>query len=157
MNKRLEQLQHLLQIKEQATQKAFQELMKIKEQFNHNKLRHDELVIYRQDYLGQLENLGQEGTQIGRLRNRIDFINHLDTALIQLNNLLGQIAKNRTKAEMLYKEAKASEEGVSKLIERVKQTEMTKLQRLEQKESDEYAQKQWYSKKTNIKSNTFGD
>ena len=66
---------------------------------------------------------------VGRLRNRIDFINHLDTALMQLNTHLAQLAKVRSKAELNYNQAKASEEGVSKLIERVKKTEQIKIQR----------------------------
>jgi len=157
MNQRLERLIQLHQIKEEATQRAYQELLKAKDQFTQNKLRHEQLVGYRQDYLQQLEALGNQGSYVGRLRNRIDFINHLDTALIQLNTHLAQLAKIRTKCELNYKEAKTSEEGVSKLIDRVKKTEQIKVQRSEQKESDEYAQKQWYSKKINNLSNLFGE
>lgn len=147
MNQRLEQLIQLHKLKEEITYRAFQALLNAKEEFTQNKVRHDQLIGYRQDYLQQLDVLGQEGTPIGRLRNRIDFISHLDTALIQLNNHLAQLAKVRSKQETAYHEAKRAEEGVSKLIERVKKTEALKIQRNEQKESDEYAQKQWYSKK----------
>jgi flagellar FliJ protein len=149
MNQRLNQLTQLLQLKQEATRKAHLELMKSKSQFDQNKTKHEQLVIYRHDYLQQLEVLGSEGSTVGRLRNRIDFINHLDTALVQLNTHLAQLAKLRSKAEINYKQAKTSEEGVCKLIERVKQTEQLKILRLEQKESDEYAQKQWYSKNMN--------
>lgn len=157
MNPRLTQLAQLLQIKHEAAKQAHLELIKLKEQFIQNKTRHEQLVVYRQDYLQQLELLGGEGSSVGRLRNRIDFINHLDTALIQLNTHLAQLAKNRSKAEVNYNVAKASEEGIVKLIERVKKAEELKLQRTEQKESDEYAQKQWYSKKMNDQSNSFGE
>lgn len=157
MSQRLERLNQLLQIKEEATKRCYLELMNAKDQFNQNKARHDQLLVYRKDYVQQLEQIGNEGTAIGRLRNRIEFINHLDTALIQLNNHLAQIAKGRAKAEANYRLAKTSEEGVSKLIERVKKTELIKTQRNEQKESDEYAQKQWYSKNINDQSNPFGE
>lgn len=157
MNQRLDRLIQLHEIKQSETNRAFQELEKMKDQFNQNKLKHEQLVGYRQDYLQQLETLGNEGSHIGRLRNRIDFINHLDNALIHLNTHLAQLAKFRTKAELKYKESKASEEGVSKLIERVRQLERIKVQRMEQKESDEYAQKQWYSKNINDQANTLGE
>ncbi len=157
MNQRLARLIQLHQIKTEVSMKAFQELEQMKDQFNQNKLKHEQLVGYRQDYLQQLETIGNEGSQVGRLRNRIDFINHLDTALVQLNNHLAQLAKFRTKFELKYKEAKASEEGVSKLIERVKRIEQGKMQRIEQKESDEYAQKQWYSRNINDQANTLGE
>ncbi|HAT8635974.1 TPA: flagellar export protein FliJ [Legionella pneumophila] len=145
MSDRLDRLIQLLKIKQEATQQAYIELVKAREQFNQNKARHEQLVGYRQDYLQQLEVLGQQGSYVGPLRNRINFINHLDTALVQLNSYLSQLAKNRMKADLNYKQAKISEEGISKLIERVKRAELKQLQRIEQKETDEYAQKQWYS------------
>lgn len=145
MSDRLDRLIQLLKIKQEATQQAYIELVKAREQFNQNKARHEQLVGYRQDYLQQLEVLGQQGSYVGPLRNRINFINHLDTALVQLNSYLSQLAKNRMKADLNYKQAETSEEGINKLIERVKRTELKQLQRIEQKETDEYAQKQWYS------------
>lgn len=149
MNNRLSTLTKLLQLKEEDTRKAHHALQAAKEEFDQNKLRHDQLVGYRQDYVQQLQVLGNEGSNVGRLRNRIDFINHLDTALVQLNSQLSLLARLRAKAEVQYKEAKAAEEGVVKLMERVNKTEQIKQQRAEQKESDEYAQKQWYSKNIN--------
>lgn len=149
MSQRLDRLIQLLKIKQEETHNAYLELVRARDQFSQNKLRHDQLIVYRQDYLQQLESIGNDGCYVGRLRNRIDFINHLDTALVQLNTHLAQLAKARVKADLHYKEAKTAEEGVSKLIARVKKTEEIKIQRMEQKESDEYAQKQWYSKNIN--------
>lgn len=157
MNQRLERLLQLLKLKEDATHQAYLELVNAKDQFDQNKMRHEQLVIYRQDYLEQLSVIGNEGSSVGRLRNRIDFINHLDNALVHLNTHLAQLAKVRSKAELNYKSTKASEEGVAKLIERVQKAEQIKIQRLAQKESDEYAQKQWYSKNNNDQSNSFGE
>ncbi|KTC90077.1 flagellar export protein FliJ [Fluoribacter dumoffii] len=147
MSQRLERLKQLLQIKKDATHAAYQDLLKTQEQFKQNKMKHEQLVAYRQDYLHQVEKIGQQGTIVARLRNRIDFISHLDTALIQLNAHLAYLAKLRAKAEMNYKQARISEEGVSQLVDRVNKSEQIKIQRMEQKENDEYAQKQWYSKK----------
>lgn len=157
MSQRLDRLIQLIQIKHEATHQAYLELIKAKEQFNQNKTRHDQLVTYRQDYVQQLEVLGQQGSDVGRLRNRINFINHLDTALIQLNTHLSQLAKARVKADLNYKLAKAAEEGINKLIDRVKKTEYLKIERMEQKESDEYAQKQWYSNNINEPKKPFGE
>jgi flagellar FliJ protein len=157
MSQRLDRLVQLLNLKKEITNQSFQELIKSKEQFSQNKLRHEQLVIYRQDYMQQLELIGNEGSTVGRLRNRIDFISHLDTALIQLNAHLAQLAKLRSKLELKYKQAKAAEESVSKLIERVERAELIQVQRKDQKESDEYAQKQWYSKNIHDQSNPFGE
>ncbi|WP_176119735.1 MULTISPECIES: flagellar FliJ family protein [Legionella] len=43
-------------------------------------------------------------------------------------------------------QAKSEQDAVKRLIGRVEQQENIKKERAEQKESDEYAQKQWYSK-----------
>ena len=158
MSQRLDRLNQLLLLKQEATRKAYTDLLKTQEQLNQNKLRQEQLGLYREDYLQQLENIGSQGSVVGRMRNRIEFINHLDTALVQLSNHLSQLTKIRVKIELNYKQAKISEEGISKLIERVKKAEEHKVQRFEQKESDEYAQKQWYSKRSdNNQSTPFGE
>jgi flagellar FliJ protein len=149
MNRRLAQLVQLLGIKKEATRNAYIAVIKAKEKFEQHKIRHDQLAGYRQDYIHQMESLGKDGTSMDRLRNRIYFINQLDTALSQLTGVLAQLAKGRTKAELEYKQAKVAEEAVIKLIERAKKDEELKQQRLEQKQIDEYAQKQWYGKKNN--------
>jgi len=149
MNRRLVQLIQLLELKQEASRKAYTEFLKAQEQFNQNKARHDQLTGFRLDYINQIDVIAKEGTFIDRIRNRLDFINHLETALGQLNGLLAQLAKSRDHADLLYRQAKISEEGVVKLIERAKKDEDLKLQRREQKESDEYAQKQWHGKKNN--------
>lgn len=145
MNQRLDRLMQLLEIKRDLTRTAQQQLLNAQEQFKNNKLKHDQLVGYRQDYLLQLETMGGEGTFVRRLRNRIDFISHLDTALAQLNGHLAYLAKVRRNAESAYKQAKLSEEGIGLLIERVQKGQKAVVERMEQKENDEYAQKQWYS------------
>lgn len=155
MNERLQRLKRLFEIKQEATQSAYQALIHAKEQFNRSKLRHEQLAGYRQDYMQQMERLGQEGSSVGRLRHRIDFITHLDMALVQLSHHLAQLAKIRSQLEAQYQEAKTAEAGLARLIERVNKVEALRLQRVEQKESDESAQKQWYIKKSHDQANTF--
>lgn len=157
MKQRVERLVQLHQIKQQQTQVVYLEFIQVKDQLNQNKLKQEQLTSYRQEYLRQLESIGHTGAQIGRLRNRLDFINQLDTALIQLGSHLKQLQKLVIKSELIYNQAKAAEEGVEKLIERVKKTAELKIQKNEQKESDEYAQKQWYSKKTNEQTDSFNE
>lgn len=127
-------------------EKAGEMLKQAREQFTAGKSKHDQIVSYRQDYVEQLHRMGDSGCTLGRLRNRIDFINQLDAILIQLNQQLSQLAKFRSQCEKKFLQAKAEKDAVIRLIERVKLQRSEQLARLEQKESDEYAQKQWYSK-----------
>lgn len=118
-----------------------------KEQFMKAKNRYDQLLGYRLDYVQQLQSLGDGGCEVGRLRNRIEFIGQLDSGLSQLNLQLAQLAKARTHCEKIFLQTKAEQDAVVQLIERVKQQQDIRIDRAEQKEIDEYAQKQWYSKK----------
>ncbi|CEK11234.1 flagellar export protein FliJ [Legionella hackeliae] len=153
MNSRKERLLRLLTIKEQATKVAIDNLIRSREQFLSGKTRHNQLLGYRQDYVEQLHNLGDAGCTVGRIRNRIDFIAQLDTALGQMNQHLAQLAKQRSHYETIYMKAKSEQDAVKRLLERLEEQQHLKQERMEQKESDEYAQKQWYSKNSTINFN----
>lgn len=155
LKERLDRLLVLRKIKEDATQKAFADWAHAKDQYTQNKQRYDQLAEYRVDYMMQLDTLGRMGVDLGRLRNRIDFIHQLDSAMVQLGMQLGQLARVRVQMETLFKEAKASEEAVGKLIIKLLKTEEQRVARQEQKDLDEYAQKQWYSKNLNDETNRF--
>ncbi|KTD07217.1 flagellar export protein FliJ [Legionella jamestowniensis] len=153
MSSRKERLLKLLAIKERATKVAIENLVRAREQFLSDKSRHNQLLEYRQDYIQQLHNLGDAGCRVGRLRNRIDFIAQLDTALGHMNQHLAQLAKQRSHYEAVCIKAKSEQDAVKRIIERLEEQQHLKQERMEQKESDEYAQKQWYSKGSMINFN----
>lgn len=149
MSRNLSSLMQLLGIKQKNTQKAFQEVVNAQEEFKKNKLKHEQLVGYRGDYLQQMETLGEQGASLSQLRHRVDFITHLDKAIIQLNGHLAHLAKLRQQAQSAYVGIKKEEESIHLLIEKLRKEHAVKESRREQKENDEYAQKQWYSKSIN--------
>lgn len=149
MNQRLAQLIKLLGLKKEATHKAYLELIKANEQIDQHKIREEQLIGYKLDYIEQVRALGEEGVSIVRLRNRLYFISHLDNALVQLGSLFIQLQHSRTQAELKYRQAKIAEEGIVKLIERAQKAEDLKMDKILQKDSDEFAQKKWYGKKNN--------
>lgn len=153
MSSRKERLLRLLTIKERATKLAGESLVRSREQFLSNKARHTQLIGYRQDYVQQLIDIGDAGCTVGRLRNRIEFIAQLDTALGHMNQHLAQLAKQRSNCEAIYLKAKSEEDAIRRLLERLDEQHKLKQERAEQKESDEYAQKQWYSKSSTLNSN----
>ncbi|MDI9817660.1 MULTISPECIES: flagellar export protein FliJ [unclassified Legionella] len=152
MTSRTNRLLRLLAIKKQATRVASDNLARVREQFFAGKAQHHQLLGYRHDYMQQLSQMGHAGCTVGRVRNRIDFITQLDSALLQINQQLAQLAKQRTHYESLYIKAKSEQDAVDRLLERVMQQQKIKQERAEQKESDEYAQKQWYSKSSTTNS-----
>ncbi|WP_019217400.1 flagellar export protein FliJ [Legionella tunisiensis] len=157
MKQRITRLLRILELKERATRTAMEDLIRAREQFTAGKMKHEQLLGYRQDYMQQLSNLGDAGCTVGRVRNRIDFVAQLDIGLSQLNQQLAQFAKQRSKYETIYLQVKSEQDAVKNLIERVEQQQNVKRERAEQKESDEYAQKQWYSKNSTTNPTKRGD
>jgi len=157
MATRLQRLQQVLHHKEILLQQAARQWLQAREQFTQGKTKHDQLLGYRHDYVTQLHQIGDGGCSLGRMRNRIDFIGQLDGALSQISQQLASLAKQRSHFETLYLQAKAEQDAVINLIQRVKEQENNRQMQIEQKESDEYAQKQWYSKISSIKLNNRGD
>lgn len=146
MNRRQQQLQTLLGLRRHATQSAAKDLHQAREQFNANKIRHEQLLVYRKDYMHQLEQMGSDGCVVGQMRNRIEFITQLDGAMSQLSQQLALLAKQRARCEKMFYTAKADEDAVHKLIAKVAQADIKAQGAREQKEYDEHAQKQCYSR-----------
>jgi flagellar FliJ protein len=147
-------LTQLLELKVKETQNAYQSLVNASAQYDASNLRFEQLSGYRLDYMQQMESLGQGGGTLGQLRNRIEFISNLDDAITHLNLQLAQLTKQRHYYELIYRKAKANEDAIKMLIERKQALEDSKVQRREQKDSDEYAQKQWYTKQSITKTKT---
>lgn len=146
---RLARLGQWLQIKEKRTQEAVQDWQQAKHRYDAAKIRHDQLLGYRNDYMQQLQQLGDSGCQAARIRNRLNFIGQLDAALLQMSQQLAGFAKQRSECEQNFIQAKAQQDVVLKLIDKVKVHQQERMARMLQKESDEYAQKQWYSNNLN--------
>lgn len=151
--KRSTQLLHILKIKEQAVHEAARAWHLAKEQYRQNEEKKGQLSAYRQDYIYQLHQAGQGGCQVGNMRNRINFITQLDTVLLQIEQQLISMANKKSVCERQFLQAKSEQDVIIKLLHQRDAQEKKILERLEQKEVDEYALKQWYTKKVTTKVN----
>ncbi|KTD49151.1 flagellar protein FliJ [Legionella quinlivanii] len=153
----INQLLQILKIREQTVLEAAKNWQLARDQFHAGKTKHEQLLVYRQDYVEQLHQLGNAGCEIGRMRNRIEFITQLDQALGQMNQHLASLAKQRSQLEKNYLQAKAEQDVVLELLKKLYDEKKNEQERLDQKESDEYALKQWYSKGPITHSKKTGD
>lgn len=140
---RIARLSHFASIKKAALDKALQAYANARAQFERNKHQHDKLALYREDYVRQINTVGEQGCNIGNLRNRIDFIGHVDIGLSQLNRQLSDLGKHRQFCEQQYIQARAEFEAVNKLIARLTMRESRAEALKEQKENDAFALKVW--------------
>lgn len=140
---RIERLNQYGKLKQAALDKAFQAYSNAKAQFERCKTQHEKLVLYREDYVRQINSVGEQGCTLGNLRNRIDFIGHVDVGLMQLNRQLSDLGRHRQFCEQQYIKAKAELEAVKKLIATLVLREQQAQARKEQKENDAFALKVW--------------
>ncbi len=141
-------LHKLLQMKEDAMQKALSALASVKEQFQHGQNRHAQLSGYKLDYLQQMEDIGKNGGTLGQLKNRADFLSNVDAVILHLNMQMAQTSKQMERLQVAYFKAQEEQKKVIKLIERKQVQEIRLIRRTEQKDIDEYAQKQWYTQRS---------
>ncbi|KTC73087.1 flagellar protein FliJ [Legionella birminghamensis] len=153
----IDQLLQILKIREQAVLDTLKNWQLAQDQFHAGKAKHDQLLIYRQDYVEQLQHLGSAGCELGRMRNRIDFITQLDQALGQMSQHLASLAKQRSHLEKMYLQSKAEQDVVLALLKKLYNEQKIAEEKLNQKESDEYALKQWYSRGSITNSKKPGD
>ncbi|WP_367606573.1 flagellar export protein FliJ [Legionella sp. W05-934-2] len=145
VEQRIQQLLTLLKIKEADKQAALKDLAEARKQFNHLRGQLERMLQYRQEYQSQIASIGEAGCNINRMRNRLLFIEQLDEGIKQLNHQLSVIAKQRKQCELVLIEKQKKVQSVEKLIEARKKSAIIAENRLEQKENDEYASKQWYN------------
>ncbi len=141
-----QQLYTLLQIRQTETKDALLKLQQIQQQFVQLRQRHEQLFQYRKEYEQQISQIGQEGCRLAQMRNRLEFIHQLDSAMGQAGKQIAELAKERREAERLVQEKRIAEESLKKLLEREAEYQQYQENCREQKENDELGQKQWYSK-----------
>jgi len=142
---RLNQLQSLLKIKQAEKQAALRQLATVKQQFQQAKDQLDKMMQYREEYQSQIASLGETGCSINRVKQRILFIEQLDIGIKQLNQQLALIGKQRRQCELTLIDKQKKVQAVEKLIEARQNEANQAANRLEKKEIDEYATKQWYN------------
>lgn len=145
IDQRLKQLQTLLKLKESDKQQAMKQLAEARHRLIHLTSQLERMNQYRQDYQKQIEIFGKQGCSINRMRSRVLFIQQIDQGIIQVNHQIATAAKLRDKCEKTLLEKQKKVQSVEKLIEAGEREKNRLINRLEQKENDEYANKQWYN------------
>lgn len=142
MKRRIERIELLIRIKKQITQNKLLEYVSINRQYEEEKNKKNQLINYKADYVCQLNNQGQHGLGMDKVKYITDFINQLDKLVqqqfLELNRL--QIAVNKAHNE--YLQVKANADSLVKLLDKLNSSFTEKESRLLQKQCDEAIQAQ---------------
>lgn len=102
------------------------------------------LLQYRQEYLDQLQSQMRAGVASAQLRNFQHFIGTLDDAIEQQRALTSQANTRLAYGRGDWQHTKRRLNSFDTLADRVRQQEITALNKREQRDSDERTARQFY-------------
>ena len=102
------------------------------------------LLQYRQEYLDQLQSQMRDGVASAQLRNFQHFIGTLDDAIEQQRALTLQADTRLAHGRGDWQHTKRRLNSFDTLADRVRQQEITALNKREQRDSDERTARQFY-------------
>lgn len=100
-----------------------------------------ELRTYHGEYLGAFRKRAEDGTSIRALRDFQAFLARLETAMQQQEQLVVQARERAAGSRRSWQGAAQQVKAVDAVVDRWEQVEARALDRREQKESDERAQR----------------
>ncbi|MAD53736.1 MULTISPECIES: flagellar export protein FliJ [unclassified Idiomarina] len=135
----LSQLEMLLELEQQRTDKLAQHFGQAKQQLLSEQQRLDGLVQYRLDYLNQLHARGTGGIQSIQFGQYHAFVGKLDEGVEQLHQMIQQLNQvvEQRKQQWLAQRRKA--ESIELLIENKKRAAERTRARKEQKNLDDFS------------------
>jgi flagellar protein FliJ len=135
MTSRSERLQPAVEQAERRKKDAMQRLAEHQQKLAHAEEQWEELKRYRRDY-----NVGADGLSVSALINRQQFVERIDQAILQQGKLVERLQKNLNTVRERWLHARARENALDVVVERLRKQEDQREQRLEQAEVDERMQ-----------------
>ncbi|GLQ99912.1 flagellar export protein FliJ [Dyella mobilis] len=135
MPSRSDRLQPAVEQAQRREKEALQRLAEHQQKLAHAEQQLDELKRYRSDY-----TLSDGGLTVSALINRQQFVDRIDQAIIQQGHLVDRLQRQLESARQRWLQAHARENALDGVVERFRQQEQQREQRLEQAEVDERMQ-----------------
>ena len=137
-SKRMQPVQQLAQSREQ---KAVQKLGQSQQYLQAQQARLEELRAYRDQYAREFEASGGAGLGATRMHDYRIFLNRLGEAIHQQETLIAQCCARHEQTRRQWLESRGQSQAVDKLVDRYRLEEGKQLERTEQKEQDDRAQR----------------
>lgn len=138
----------LIELAQNKTDKATQRLGQLQGALTSASEKLDMLLQYRQEYCEQLQAQMREGVASSRWCNFQNFIGTLDGAIEQQRALNDQAKVKLVHGRTDWQDQKRRLSSFDTLSDRVRQQELIKLNRREQRDSDEHTSRQFQLRST---------
>jgi flagellar FliJ protein len=135
MTSRSDRLQPAVDQAQRRQKDALQRLAEQQQKLAHGEQQLEELRRYRRDY-----RLGDGGLTVSALLNRQQFVERIDQAIVQQERLLERLQRQVDAARQRWLQAHARENALDNVVERFREQERQREERLEQAEVDERMQ-----------------
>lgn len=135
MTSRSDRLQPAVDQAQRRQKDALQRLADHQQKLAHAEQQWEELKRYRQDY-----SLSAGGLTVSALLNRQQFVERIDQAIVQQGRLVERLQRQAEAARERWLQAHARENALDSVVERFRNQEQQREQRLEQSEIDERMQ-----------------
>jgi flagellar FliJ protein len=98
-----------------------------------------QLDSYIDDYRRQITTPSASAVSAGNIHNSLDFIQQIESALLQQETQISQLEAQNTSARSAYLETHNKADALEKMIDRLEKEHQQEINRREQQESDEWA------------------
>jgi flagellar export protein FliJ len=145
MNQRIKRLNKILEYKRGILQQKRIQFQKEQQLFVIAKQKYQQLTFYRCEYVNKVNELGKQSVIAQTFQKYFQFIDQLDGAI---DKQIQHITSASSKKQQVYEDyltTKRTVEAMEKVLECAIKEQSVWLDKMQQKENDEYSQNQWYS------------
>lgn len=128
-------------VAESREQAAVQKLGQSQQYLDAQRARLEELCVYRDQYSQSFQASGGLGLSASRLQDYRVFLSRLNEAIRQQEAIIVQCTSQHELTRQQWVETRSRHKAIDKVIERYRSEEQKTLDRQEQKEQDERAQR----------------
>ena len=139
--KRVKRMQPVLRLAELEVDKAGRQLAMLQQRVELEQNKIVQLRDYQNDYRGRLQNVGQNGIAVDRLRLFDGFHQQLERAITQQQELVLQLQQEQQRLLQVWQQKDIRHKSLQKMLERLEREEAVQQGRIEQRNHDEYARR----------------
>jgi flagellar FliJ protein len=134
-------MQPVQQLAQSREQKAVQKLGQSQQYLQAQQAKLEELRAYRDQYARDFEASGGDGLGATRVQDYRIFLGRLSEAVRQQEAVIAQCCTRHEQTRQQWMESRSQSRAFAKLVDSYRQEENKQLDRKEQKEQDDRAQK----------------
>jgi flagellar protein FliJ len=138
---RVKRMQPVLRLAELEVDKAGRQLAMLQQRVDSEQNKIVQLRDYQNEYRSRLQNAGQSGMSVDRLRLFDGFHQQLELAINQQQKLVLQLQQEQQRLLQIWQQKDIRYKSLQKMLERLEREQSAQQARIEQRNHDEFARR----------------